>query len=1501
MDPSGAESGSRRAKRAVGSIGDEADRVKDKSVGGLMDKLRGLGTALKVGAVIYAVRAIGGVVDRVKQANAQMTLATKNQAQLNRLQQTSFELAQKNGVAYNATSNLIAKTTKAVRQMGLVGEEAIKKAENATASVLAGIRVSGTGSAQAAAGVLQLSQALASGELRGDELRSVLENIPGVADKLAEALGTTVGGLRKMSQEGELTATKVVEGLEKARPKLEQLASYIPLTFGQAFQKVQNSADQFFGNLDKGTGFSRILVGGMNKVSQAMDVIAENADTVSNILIGGAVTFGIRSVASWAASAAAVKANTAAKLANLKVTQSIEASALRQAKINLAGAAGSLKQFPSKAAAANVAKAAKEAADANKKLAATNLLVANTSAQAASKAGLIGTAFRAAGALASRALAAIGGPITLVIVGLVSMVAWAGKAALGFRPIADEAGTAGDYIAVAFEDAAAWVKTKAGEMWSSMKEAMAGIMKTVRPAIVWTIDAFLKVGRAVAGVAYGIVSAFKEAATQIGNFMSAVGQDADNLLSGNFGAIGAAKSVAMNAGAEIGGAFRSGFNSGSGIGAGVSGELIVAGIEALPGQIRQGITDWAKRSGLRERANARANARNTPDREFQEIDPAALSDDGKGSKEKKRAKDAKDRKKTFKEILDLAKQEARLAGMSVAEREKERAILQAQEELERKLSASERQRLGTAIQQRRNNEANLELEERTLDATRRSWEGRVQAMAEEARVRGDGRVAAALEAELEVQLEIDRARQRGVQLDEQRIRAYREAVHLASQEAENVRRQQEAREALKQIAEDARKSIQTAVSDALYAAFSGDIKGIGGFFKTIGNILKRQLAEQITYKLFAKQSPQAADQATVTRAAIELAAPAARAVAQAGQDLGIAIETPRPRILNAGDDLVSAIHTVADRVRQADTGAPSLAAAALSGGGLGGNNSAGAIVTAIGSLNTKIESANDNIEVASDHSAGSIFVGGVKIADAQQNVAHTMNEGAAQIGGAMSQVTNALGIGGGAGGLLGGLLGQGGPLSKVADKLGELVGFKSTTDASGVVTGAGSKLLGAVGAGIGYGQLGGSLTSVFGLKGSSTGATLGGIAGSIVGGPIGAAIGGFIGSTIGGLFKKTKYATSQITVQGGQAVSGAASGRGSVAISGATDVSQAVSETLNRYADALGADVGNIGPLTIGTYKGNYRVSTTGRTGKLKGKYSDVTGFGDDAQAAIEFAVRTAIERGAFTGLSAGIANAIKTGAASVEEAVSFQETMRKIDLAATEIVDPVAAAARAVDEEYQAIREQYIKFGEDTTKLEYVYLNERQKVIEAALENQLSSVKSLMEELRGGELGGASLTDRLSEQDRLFGALESAVQSGQTVDYDRLSEVGKALIEVTRDLEGATPDFYDQVDRVMAVLEAAVTKAESPSELMPPIIMGEEIAAPIVSSTDGVTQAVNDNFEGLKELLINEFKQRRRDEAGTTQADDAGYVDWTKIDWSKYNWGGGGGGLGDIFNVASF
>ena len=101
--------------------------------------------------------------------------------------------------------------------------------------------LSGATAQEANAGIIQLTQGIASNRFQGDELRSVLENLVVVGDSLAKSLGTTIGGIRELGEAGELTRETLIPALAEIDALVSERFERLPVTVGQAVIRIQNT------------------------------------------------------------------------------------------------------------------------------------------------------------------------------------------------------------------------------------------------------------------------------------------------------------------------------------------------------------------------------------------------------------------------------------------------------------------------------------------------------------------------------------------------------------------------------------------------------------------------------------------------------------------------------------------------------------------------------------------------------------------------------------------------------------------------------------------------------------------------------------------------------------------------------------------------------------------------------------------------------------------------------------------------------------------------------------------------------------------------------------------------------------------------------------------------------------------------------------------------------------------------------------------------------------
>lgn len=150
-----------------------------------------------------------------------------------------------------------------------------------TETIATSLKLSGAGTEEASSVITQLSQALGSGVLRGEEFNAVMENGGRLAKLLADGMGTTIGGLREMSQSGKLTIDKIVPILtstEQLRKEFEQL----PQTVSGASQKIENAFMAWVGGANEVSGATSTLTGALNGIAGNIDTIA----TVAGALVG---------------------------------------------------------------------------------------------------------------------------------------------------------------------------------------------------------------------------------------------------------------------------------------------------------------------------------------------------------------------------------------------------------------------------------------------------------------------------------------------------------------------------------------------------------------------------------------------------------------------------------------------------------------------------------------------------------------------------------------------------------------------------------------------------------------------------------------------------------------------------------------------------------------------------------------------------------------------------------------------------------------------------------------------------------------------------------------------------------------------------------------------------------------------------------------------------------------------------------------------------------------
>ena len=209
--------------------------------------LKGIGAFAGVSAVILGVtRKIVGMSDGMAALRGQILLTGTSQSGLNSVFDKAKQVSNDTGAAIGSTIKLYGRLSRSAEELGYSSGELWK----VTTAVNQSFIVSGASAQEAASATLQLSQGIASGTLRGEELNSVMENSPRLAKALADGMGIARGELRELGSQGKITGQEVVDALLKMSKEIDEDFKRMPMTVARSMNKVQNELMAVFGALD---------------------------------------------------------------------------------------------------------------------------------------------------------------------------------------------------------------------------------------------------------------------------------------------------------------------------------------------------------------------------------------------------------------------------------------------------------------------------------------------------------------------------------------------------------------------------------------------------------------------------------------------------------------------------------------------------------------------------------------------------------------------------------------------------------------------------------------------------------------------------------------------------------------------------------------------------------------------------------------------------------------------------------------------------------------------------------------------------------------------------------------------------------------------------------------------------------------------------------------------------------------------------------------------------
>jgi len=222
---------------------------------------RGSSAVSRFGSVIRGALAGFGIMSLMKMADewagveGRVGLVTNGIEEQKQALGGLYAIAQATGQAYGATAGLFQSVQRNAKELKLTLKDSLSLTETiGTALTIGG----GTQASQQAA-LVQLGQALGSGTLRGEELNSVMEQAPRLAQAIAEAFNVPVGKLKDLGKAGKLTSKELAAGLLRQSKKLHDEFDRMPLTFSRAFTRLSNSLGQQIDKLNKSSGAARLF------------------------------------------------------------------------------------------------------------------------------------------------------------------------------------------------------------------------------------------------------------------------------------------------------------------------------------------------------------------------------------------------------------------------------------------------------------------------------------------------------------------------------------------------------------------------------------------------------------------------------------------------------------------------------------------------------------------------------------------------------------------------------------------------------------------------------------------------------------------------------------------------------------------------------------------------------------------------------------------------------------------------------------------------------------------------------------------------------------------------------------------------------------------------------------------------------------------------------------------------------------------------------------------
>ncbi|EGT5041430.1 tape measure protein, partial [Clostridioides difficile] len=245
-----AEAGFDRLEQQIREADEQQKRFNDDVRKGASSTDKLVENAKRLVATYIGLRSVGGLInlsDQMTSTNARLAMINDGQQSDGGLNKMIFQSAERARASYLDTAKIVSRVGMNAGKAFSSTKEIVAFAEQLNKKfVIAGATTEETNSV-----LLQLTQGLGSGVLRGEELNAVFESAPNIIQSIADYLEVDIGKIRGMASEGMLTADIVKNSLLSAAEQTNAEFEKMPYTFGQIWTSIKNNAVMIFGVIQK--------------------------------------------------------------------------------------------------------------------------------------------------------------------------------------------------------------------------------------------------------------------------------------------------------------------------------------------------------------------------------------------------------------------------------------------------------------------------------------------------------------------------------------------------------------------------------------------------------------------------------------------------------------------------------------------------------------------------------------------------------------------------------------------------------------------------------------------------------------------------------------------------------------------------------------------------------------------------------------------------------------------------------------------------------------------------------------------------------------------------------------------------------------------------------------------------------------------------------------------------------------------------------------------------